>query len=65
VRSLSDVIGNAGVSLLPQIALVIFFLVFVGIVAYVVLRRRGAWEHQRRLPLDDEPPERDAEERRG
>lgn len=65
MRGLSDVIGSAGVSLLPQIALVIFFLVFVGIVAYVVLRRRGAWERARHLPLDDEPPRTDGEDRRG
>ena len=64
MTGLSDVIGRAGVSLLPQIALVIFFLVFVGIVAYVVLKRRSAWEHARHLPLDDELPKVDAEERR-
>ena len=37
-------------------ALVIFFLIFVGIVLYVVLRRRGAWEHERHLPLDHDEP---------
>jgi cbb3-type cytochrome oxidase subunit 3 len=54
--SLSDIVGNAGYALYAEVALVIFFLVFLGIVTYVVLRRKGAWERARRLPLEDEPP---------
>jgi cbb3-type cytochrome oxidase subunit 3 len=54
--SLSDIVSNAGLATYAEIALVIFFLVFVGIVAYVFLRRRGAWERMRQLPLDDDSP---------
>jgi cbb3-type cytochrome oxidase subunit 3 len=54
--SLSDIVSNAGATLYAEIALVIFFLVFVGVVIYVVLRRKGAWEHERRLPLDHDEP---------
>jgi cbb3-type cytochrome oxidase subunit 3 len=61
--SLPDVVGHAGLSSFAEIALVLFFGTFLGILAYVVLRRRGAWDRARRLPLDDEvPAERHSEE---
>lgn len=50
---LSDIMSRAGLSGWAELALVIFFAVFVGIVIYVVARRRGAWERARHLPLDD------------
>lgn len=50
---LGDHVSHARLETYPLIALVIFFVVFVGIVLYVVLRRRGAWDRERRLPLDD------------
>jgi cbb3-type cytochrome oxidase subunit 3 len=62
--SLSDIVSNAGLVFYAEVALVIFFLVFVGIVAYVVLRRRGAWERMRHLPLDDEPTVDTAKDRK-
>jgi cbb3-type cytochrome oxidase subunit 3 len=54
--SLRDIVSNAGATLYAEIALVIFFLIFVGIVIYVALRRKGTWEHQRHLPLDHDEP---------
>jgi len=54
--SLRDIVSNAGLTTYAEIALVIFFLVFVGIVLYVVLKRKSAWEHARHLPLDDGDP---------
>jgi len=54
--SLSDIVSNAGATLYAEIALLVFFLIFVGIVVYVALRRKGAWEHERHLPLDDDEP---------
>ena len=54
--SLSDIVGNAGLAIYAQVALVIFFLVFVGIVIYVFLRRKSSWDHMRNLPLDDDEP---------
>ena len=55
--SLRDIVSNAGATLYAEIALVVFFLIFAGVVIYVVLRRKGAWEHERRLPLDHDEPE--------
>ncbi len=54
--SLRDIMSNAGMTTYAEIALVIFFVVFVGIVLYVFLRRKGAWERERHLPLDDGEP---------
>ena len=31
-------------------------MVFVGVVIYVAVRRKGAWEHERHLPLDHDEP---------
>jgi cbb3-type cytochrome oxidase subunit 3 len=52
--SLTDIMSNAGLSGYAEIALVIFFLVFLGIVVYVFSRRRTKWDHERHLPLEDE-----------
>ena len=62
--SLSDVVGAAGLTTWAEVALVIFFVVFLGIVYYVFSRRRGAWEHERHLPLDDGRPQDALEDRR-
>jgi cbb3-type cytochrome oxidase subunit 3 len=53
--SLRDVVSNIGGTVLAEVALVLFFLVFVGIVAYVFLRRKSHWEKISRIPLDDDP----------
>ena len=60
--SLSDIMSQAGLSSWAEAALIVFFVVFVGIVLYVALRRRGAWDRARRLPLDDGEPVGDAED---
>jgi cbb3-type cytochrome oxidase subunit 3 len=63
---LSDVMSAMGLSLYAEVALVIFFLVFVGIVAELAFRRRSpVWEHARRLPLDDGESEPFDSESRG
>ena len=62
--SLRDIVSNAGATLYAEIALVIFFLVFVGVVIYVALRRKGAWEHERHLPLDHDEPADALEDKR-
>lgn len=54
---LSDVLSDLGLSTYPEIALVIFFVLFLGIVAYVVLRKKETWERIRHLPLDDRDQE--------
>ena len=54
--SLSDIVSNAGFAIYAQVALVIFFLVFVGIVIYLFVRRKSSWEHLRHLPLEEDSP---------
>jgi hypothetical protein len=56
VNSLSDVVGNSGLVRFTEIALVIFFAVFVAIVIYVMLRRKETWERARHLPLENGSP---------
>lgn len=52
--TLGDAVAGSGLSLYPMVALVLFFLVFVGIAAYVGLRRRQTWDRISRLPLEDD-----------
>ncbi len=54
--SLSDIMSNAGLAIYAEIALVIFVLVFIGVVARVLApSRRRHWEETGQLPLDDGP----------
>jgi cbb3-type cytochrome oxidase subunit 3 len=52
---LRDVVGNMGNTFLVEVALVLFFVVFVAIVVYVFLRRRSHWDKISRIPLNDDP----------
>ena len=54
--SLRDIMSNAGLTTYAEVALVIFFLVFLGVVIYVFSRRRENWDHEADLPLDDGEP---------
>jgi cbb3-type cytochrome oxidase subunit 3 len=58
--SLSDVMSAAGLGSWAEIGLVISFVTFVAIVVWVLFRRKGRWEHDRRLPLDDDTHTDDA-----
>ena len=60
--NLSDVVGHAGMSFWAEAALVLFFLAFLGIVAYVMLRRRESWDRIRNLPLEDNSGTRSLED---
>jgi hypothetical protein len=44
----------AGLTSWAEVGLIISLATFVGIVAWVFLRKKSSWEHLRRLPLDDE-----------
>ena len=55
MKSLSDVVGASGLASYAEIALIIFFVVFVAIVLRVVFTKKKDLEHVSRLPLDDEP----------
>ena len=50
----SDAAGAGGIGLV-EIALVIFFAVFVAVTAWVLLVRKGGFNDQARIPLQDEP----------
>lgn len=52
-----DVLRAMDFTLLSQIALVLFFLVFVVVVIRTLLRPRGEMESQASIPLSDRPIE--------
>ena len=52
---LSDIMSAAGLAIYAEIALVIFFVVFL-LVVWRVLRGKREWQRARYLPLDDSPP---------
>jgi cbb3-type cytochrome oxidase subunit 3 len=53
---LSDVVGGAGLSVYAEIALLIFFVVFVAVVMRVFFTTRAGMDQAARLPFDDEAP---------
>jgi cbb3-type cytochrome oxidase subunit 3 len=60
---LSDVVSNAGLSGYAEVALLLFFIVFVAVVVRLWLpSSRDELEAQRLLPLDPDQP---AEKREG
>jgi len=51
---LSDLMSNMDLAFYPQVALVIFLAVFVGVIARVFSKKRAKeYEEAARLPLDD------------
>jgi cbb3-type cytochrome oxidase subunit 3 len=63
---LSDVMSSMGLAFYAEVALVIFFAVFVGVAFHVYRREmRPVYERARLMPLDDETPQdpRDPEEK--
>jgi cbb3-type cytochrome oxidase subunit 3 len=57
---LSDIVGNQGLSFFIEIALILFFVLFIGILIYsfFLLKKESVdkWSH---LPLDDTKPPSD------
>ncbi|MBL0173332.1 MAG: cbb3-type cytochrome c oxidase subunit 3 [Gemmatimonadaceae bacterium] len=54
---LSDIMGNAGLSMYAQVALLIFFAVFIAIIIRTwAPSRRGELQEAAMLPLNDELP---------
>ena len=53
MKSISDVVSGAGLAGYAEVALIIFFLVFVAIGLRVLLSRKTSFAHQARLPFDD------------
>ncbi len=55
---LRDVIGDAGLAFYPQVALILFLLVFFSICIYVFLKKRTDWDAARYMPLQDTDKQR-------
>jgi hypothetical protein len=56
MKSLSDVVSGAGLHIYADIALIIFFAVFLAVLARVTFTKRSHWEHEENLPLEDDTP---------
>ena len=55
---LSDIMEHAGLAFYPSVALVLFFIVFLGILVWVFRRSsRDRWVMDARMPLDDVHPQ--------
>ena len=60
MKSLTDVVSGAGLSVYAEIALVIFLIAFLGIVLSLFAPgKRRTYEHLRRLPIDGDSDGRD------
>lgn len=56
MKSLTDVVSGAGLSIYAEIALVIFLVAFIGVVISLFLpSRQRTYEHLRHLPMDVDP----------
>ena len=56
MKSLTDVVSGAGLSVYAEIALVIFLVAFLGVVISLFLpSRQRTYEHLRQLPIDADP----------
>jgi len=51
---LSDIMGNSGLAIFAEIALVLFIVVFVAIVIRLFAARRSDMDRHARLPLEDD-----------
>lgn len=54
MKSLSDVVAASGLAQYAEIALVIFFVVFMAIALRVLFMKRTDLDRMSRLPLDDD-----------
>lgn len=48
--------NDASIQLLKNVALVLFFAIFSGVVLWLLLRKNSEIRRWSRLPLEDEPP---------
>lgn len=54
---LTDIMSGADISIYTEIALIICFTVFVGVIAYTVSKRNTElFAHAQSLPLEDDAP---------
>ena len=55
MKSLTDVVSGAGLAGYGEVALLIFFLVFVALGLRVLFAATSSFADASRMPLDDEP----------
>lgn len=55
IRNVLESIG--GISVFPAVSLVLFVLVFAGVVVWAIRLNRRHLEHMRHLPLTDDKPD--------
>ena len=53
MKSIADVVGGSGLAHFAEIALLIFFVVFVVVGMRALFTNRAAHEHAANLPFDD------------
>jgi len=52
--SLTDLMSHAGLAIFAEVGMILFFIAFLGIVAWVFLpANRKRWTLDARMPLDD------------
>ena len=58
MKSIADVVGSSGLAGYAEVALALFFLVFVAVSIRALATNRAALDHAAHLPLDDDfaPP---------
>jgi len=59
MKSIADVVSASGLAFYAEVALAIFFLVFIAI-GLRLLGRGSQWEYAAHLPLEDDAPPRPA-----
>jgi len=57
MKSIADVVGASGLAFYAEVALAIFFVVFVAVGLRLLVPSRQ-WDHVARLPLEDDSPAR-------
>ena len=60
MKSISDVVSGAGLAGYAEIALLIFFLVFVAVGLRVLFSSKVSFQEAARLPLEDNLPTADS-----
>ena len=58
MKSIADVVQASGLAGYAEIALVLFFAVFVAVGLRALTTNRAALDHAAHLPLEDEPARR-------
>ena len=57
MKSIADVVGASGLAFYAEVALAIFFVVFVAVGLRLFMSSRQ-WDHVANLPLEDDTPSR-------